>query len=315
MRCYIRFWALTVPAILLTIPALTTRQVEAGYNLGAAADYAVLIEAGVSNFQLNNARINGNVGIGTGVDPIQIASNGFVNAVPGLPGSGRMDFASNSVPSISNPANVAGGLFFNQPQVTTALNTVNSLNSTLGAEAGTALTISGGGQLVNVSAGMLDAGGNRVFSLTAGSYNNNNGGFTVVGGLSDFVVFNINNGTSNEAIGGPISLSGGIISDHVLFNFVGTSGNLGGSAGGATVNGIFLAPNMLINIDNIDINGRLFGGRPGTGFSTVSGFDLFQPLPAPVPAPTSLVLLAIGGLGALGFHRLRGRKLSRLKRA
>ena len=123
------------------------------------------------------------------------------------------------------------------------------------------------------------------------------------------MVFNINNGTSNEAIGGPISLSGGITSDHVLFNFVGTSGNLGGSAGGAEVNGIFLAPNMKINIDNINIEGRLFGGRAGQDFQTVSGFDLFQPPLTPaevVPEPTSLVL-ALGGLGGvLLSYRLLG---------
>ena len=114
-----------------------------------------------------------------------------------------------------------------------------------------------------MSNGTLDAFGNRVFSLTTSAYSNNNQGFTVVGGASDFVVFNINNGTSNEALGGPISLSGGIISDHVLFNFVGTSGNLQAATGGVTVNGIFLAPNMKINLDNvISINGRLSADGP-----------------------------------------------------
>jgi hypothetical protein len=89
----------------------------------------------------------------------------------------------------------------------------------------------------------------------------------------------------------------------VLFNFVGTSGNLGGSAGGATVNGIFLAPQMKINIDNITINGRLFGGRAGQDFQTVSGFFLNQP--GIVPEPASVLLLAFGGLGALRIRRPR----------
>jgi hypothetical protein len=94
---------------------------------------------------------------------------------------------------------------------------------------------------------MLDGSGNRVFTVGSNGFNNNNGGFTIVGLATDFVVININNGTTNESLGGPISLSGGITPDHVLFNFTGTSGNLGASAGGATVNGLILAPNMKIN--------------------------------------------------------------------
>jgi hypothetical protein len=272
---------------------------QAAFVLGEAANYGVLVEAGAKTFQLNNSTVFGNVGIGAGINAVQIASNGFI--------TGRLDLVDPSG-SISNPGNVSDGVFFNQSQVTTALNIVNSLNTTLGAEAGTALTISGGGQLVNVSTGTLDASGNRVFSLTAASFNNNNQGFTVLGGASDFVVFNINNGTSNEALGGPISLSGGITSDHVLFNFVGTSGNLGASAGGATVNGIFLAPNMKINLDNVTINGRLFGGRTGQDFSIVSGFELNQPATAATPEPSSLVLLGIGGIAMLGIRQQRSRK-------
>jgi hypothetical protein len=313
-----RFMFVAVILVLLTQAA----PCQADIVLGAAADYGVLIEPNVASFQLNNSTIFGNVGLGTGVSPVQIASNGFIKPIPTFAGTGRLDLVDASA-TISNPGNVSGGVHFNQSQVTTALNTVNALNSTFGAEAGTALTISGGGQTVNVSAGMLDASGNRIFSLTASSYNNNNQGFTVVGTASDFVVFNIANGTSNENIGGPISLSGGITPDQVLFNFVGTSGNLGGSAGGATVNGIFLAPNMKVNIDNIIINGRLFGGRAGTDFQTVSGFELNQPDPKPdvgpgpgpdpgpgvdpgaggVPEPSTL-LLGSTGLGVLGLYRL-----------
>jgi hypothetical protein len=211
---------------------------------------------------------------------------------------GALYIADHPTGTISNLANVQGGVFYDQFQVTAALSTVNSLNTTLGAEAGTALVISGGGQIVNASAGTLDGSGNRVFAVASNNFNNNNQGFTINGSATDFVVVNILNGTSNEALGGPITLSGGITAGHVLFNFVGTSGNLGASAGGAAVSGTFLAPQMEINLDNVDITGHLFGGASGTDFQLVSGFNLHA-----VPEPGSIVLLSIGVVGAACLRR------------
>ena len=60
-------------------PGPASGQVEAGFSLGPR-DYGVLVEAGAASYQLNNSTIFGNVGIGTGVSPIQIASNGFIKA-------------------------------------------------------------------------------------------------------------------------------------------------------------------------------------------------------------------------------------------
>jgi len=94
----------------------------------------------------------------------------------------------------------------------------------------------------------------------------------------------------------------------VLFNFTGTSGDLGASAGGATVNGVFLAPNMKVNLDNVTINGRLFGGRTNQDFQIVSGFQLNRPAAVVVPEPAGRLLLAIGGLVAMSVPGLRARK-------
>jgi choice-of-anchor A domain-containing protein len=285
---------------------------QAGFMLGAAADYAVLVEPGVKAFKLNNSDIFGNVGLGTGVDG-DLAGGGFIRPFPGppatpIPGTGRLDLADANTGQVSGGAQALGGVFFNVSQVTTALNTVNALNTNLGAEPGTALTISGGGQIINVSAGILDATGNRVF--TVGASNNNNQGIVINGTASDFVVFNVP-GNSNQNIGGPVSLSGGIISDHVLFNFLG-SANMNASTGGAIVNGIILAPFMSINIDNINLNGRIFGGRAGTDFQWVSGADLFQPLPEQIVGPAvpepSTLLLGFTGLGVMGLRRLVRRR-------
>jgi hypothetical protein len=167
------------------------------------------------------------------------------------------------------------------------------------------LTISGGGQVVNASSGTLDGSGNNVFTVASNGFNNNNSGFTINGTANQFVVINVNSGSSNESLGGPISLTGGITSDHVLFNFTGT-GHLGASAGGATVNGVFLAPGMLINLDNVTIDGRLFGGQNNADFQTVSGFHLFAPAPVPEPASLILTLSGLATLGLAGtWRRLR----------
>jgi hypothetical protein len=295
-----------LPSVLILplVVGLSACPALAGYSLGAALDYGVLVESGAHSYQLNNSTINGNVGIGAnlGSGGVQIASNGFIKLGGG--GTGRLDIVDASA-TVSNPGNVAGGVHFSQSQVTIALSTVNSLNTTLGAESGTTLTISGSGQTVLASSGTLDGSGNHVFTVVANGFNNNSGGFTIQGSSTDYVVINIDNGTSNESFQGPINLTGGITSDHVLLNFVGTSGNLGsGSTNGAAINADILAPNMAVNLDNMVINGRLFGGLSGQDFQTVSGFTLNQPVN--VPEPSSVALLGLGGLAATAA-RLRRR--------
>jgi hypothetical protein len=65
------------------------------------------------------------------------------------------------------------------------------------------------------------------------------------------------------ALDGGITLTGGITADHVLFNFTGTGGQLGGNTNQAQ-NGIITAdfqfPDMKLNIANTVIDGRLMGG-------------------------------------------------------
>lgn len=289
--------------------ALIAPQAKASVVWGNALDYSVLIEPGAHSFQLNNSVINGTVGISSGLGSggVQIASNGFINeATPGQPSTGQLQLV-DAAASVSNPGNVQGGVLFNQSAVTTAINTVNSIAATLAGEAGTSLTISGGGQVVNASSGTLDGSGNRVFTLASNAFNNDNGGFSINGTASQYVVLNINNGVSNEALGGPISLTGGITADHVIFNFTGTSGNLGASAGGATIAGVFIAPNMKVNLDNMTLDGWLFGGRTGQDFQLVSGFELDTPtVVTPVPEPASAIF-GIALLGVCAATRLRAR--------
>jgi len=146
-----------------------------------------------------------------------------------------------------------------------------------------------------------------VFTVAANNFSHLSGGITINGSASQFVVININNGTTNEAVNGAVNLSGGITSDHVLFNFVGTGGQLGAAANRAVANGIFLAPNMKINIDAITIDGRLFGGGSST---SNNDFQIVSNAFVIIPEPSTIVLAAAGLLGIGAIRLLRSRRVA-----
>ena len=286
-------------AAALAVSATLAPRAHADIDLGVAANYGILIEPGAKSYQLNSATVNANVGIGTGLTgSIQIASNGFIN--------GQLQIVDSSE-SVSNPGNVAGGVLFNQSQVTTAINTVVALGTTFAGETGSGLVIVGEGQVINANSGTL-INGNEVFTVAGNQFNNDKGGITINGTASQFVVININN-TGNESIGGPINLTGGITSDHVFFNFTG-SGNFGSTLdvtqlAAFTVNGTFFVPNMKVNLNNIDIEGRLFGGQAGQDFQTVGGFVLDAPQLPGVPEPSTTALAFVMAVAGLVYARLR----------
>jgi hypothetical protein len=293
-------------AVALGAGLFAATRAEADLLMPTDGQYAVLIEPGAHNFGLNNASITGNVGIGLGLTgSAQIASNGFIfEKTPGDPTTGQLRFA-DPTGTVSNAGNVQGGVLFNQPGVTQAINDANALGTFEAAQPGTPLTITGSGQVINASSGMLDPHGNLVFMTS--TFSNNNGGITINGTASQFVVININNGTNNQAWNGPISLTGGITSDHVLFNFTGT-GNFTASTGGATVNGIFLMPHMAVNVDNTIVMGRIFGGVPNADFQIVSGLMLTAPtFQTSVPEPSPLAISALASALVLGGRAVRRR--------
>jgi len=312
-------FAITVAVLALI--ASSAVPCRAQFSLGDAANYAVLVEPSLHNFQTtSDSGVTGNVGIGSPLNSVQLSSgtitgnldfSGAWPTAPANPGGGT-NYGGTTGPVTENNTGVSN--------VTSALSTVNSLNSTLGAETGSTLTISGGGQVINATSGTQDGSGNYVFTVASNKFNNDSGGITINGTASQYVVINIDNGTSNESINGAISLSGGITSDHVLFNFVGTGGELGGAANGAAAYGVFLAPNMKINVNGVTIDGRLFGGGSSTSnndFQLNSLGYVDQPAAASVPEPSSGVVAAFVGVIALGWagvRRIRHRSLRPLAR-
>ncbi len=205
------------------------------FTLGDASNYAILFEGGGRNnaLEINNAQINvrgsgpsqgggiGNIGVG-GAGESTVGGPSTLN--------GRIDFSAANTGQFSNNSAfnvITGGINYNVSAVTSALNTVNALNTTLGALPGPSPTINGN-TTINAISGTFSASGPgytnvRVFNINA--FNLNNGQNLTINGDSngDSVVLNFRGSTNFH---GNVVLTGGLTPDNVLFNFVG--GDLSG---------------------------------------------------------------------------------------
>lgn len=300
----------TTPAVAGLCLSLACSTVFAtGFQLGDAANYGVLFQGqagttlNINNGPgLNGLAANGQIGIG-GAGHLQVSApltiNGNVNfsgaAIDNLPATG-----------VTLNGSVNGGI----AQVQTDLNNLGALSTLLGAEAGASVLFNignGANQTVNASAGMVDASGNSVFTVSGVNFVNG-ATLTINGDGTHKVVFNL---SSSANFGGKIVLSGGLTSDDVLFNFTGgSSATLSGgptlaiNSNGDALTGTFLDPNGPISLVHSILNGRLFGGG-NQNASIVSGGELNAPT---IPdAGSSIGLLALG----LGLVVAAKRKLVR----
>jgi len=245
------------------------------FFLGAASNYAILFEGGGNNIRLGIANSttnttgsgimqgggNGNIGIG-GVGEVSVTGGGSnVN--------GNIDFSAANTGQFSGiQPQPPGTVNYNVAAVTSALSTVNALNTTLGALPGTNVAINGD-TTINASNGTFSASGAgytsvRVFNVTSFSLMHGQT-LTINGDVNgDSVVLNF---TTSTDFDGNVVLTGGLTPDNVLFNFVGGSNLAGGpplrfntDAQAGLAQGIFLDPNGLIGASPTNIFGRLFGG-------------------------------------------------------
>jgi hypothetical protein len=173
--------------------------------LGTASDFAVLYEGTTgNNLQITNVNINGNIGVG-GTGVVQFNGPATIN--------GQVDFSASATGQFhnNNGANVGPtAVDYSFTNVMSPLATVNSLSTTLGAEAGTNLAISRK-QTINASSGTLEVVNGhqyRVFNITSCSETDGKV-VTIVGDAAgDNVVLNFSSALGNVNLKGDVKLSG-----------------------------------------------------------------------------------------------------------
>jgi choice-of-anchor A domain-containing protein len=200
--------------------------------------------------------------------------------------TGRLDFAPGQTNQFSNN----NGSNVGPPSVNTsvaavasAISTVTSLSSALGALTGTPIVINGT-QTINESAGMLHTVNGVTYSVfTVTSYGENDGKILTINGdeSGNPVVFNFPNGNFN--LGGDVALTGnGLNDDKVIWNFTSSNQNIqlnnnASSFPSMAFHGIILAPNDGIHLVNANLSGRIFGGD-NQDMQLVSGLSLHAPI-------------------------------------
>jgi hypothetical protein len=301
---------LTAAMFLLCFSCSVTK---ADFLPSGAGQFAVLGQFSNNQTNFNNGTITGNVGIGSPrsftISNASVVGNIRFSGASNTSGlTPDPDPGSNPGPfTVSGGGTVSGGVVANDSGVTSALNAMNSLSQTLGGDAGTALTLTSS-QTINASSGTLNPDGNRVFATSSVNLNNASV-LTINGSASDFVLINVTD--NNPAFNGSIVLTGGITTDHMLFNMFGGNytTHTGGptltiSTNGQTTTGIFLDPNGGMQINHSVLNGRFFGGDV-VNQQIVSGADINAPPNVPEPA-TIVALLGMGVAACvLNFPRRR----------
>jgi uncharacterized repeat protein (TIGR01451 family) len=258
----------------------TTTSSSPALNIGGVSGYTVLYEGtGGHNLQITNVSIGGNVGVG-GTGHVQFNGPGTIG--------GRLDFSAPNTGQYSNNngSNVGPtSVNYNVSAVTTALDAIATLNTSLGGLSGTNIAFNNANQTVNESSGVLQTTGGvtyRVFNVT--SYSENNGDVVTINGdgSGDTVVFNFGF-NSNVNLGGDVVLTGGLTPDQVIWNFTSSNQNIQLNNNASSYpypsfayRGVILAPDDKLSVVNTSLIGRVFGGDSGD-MQIVSGDNIHTP--------------------------------------
>jgi hypothetical protein len=261
---------LVVAAIGMIISLGTAVSCRAsGVDLGAAGGYSILGLNGNTTINLSSGplRVNGNVGVGDHAQ-LNFSGGGQIN--------GRVDFSSTATLNTGGNTITGGTHQIDFSALNTAVqNEVTSLNSLAATQTFSSIT--------NATT-LTSAGGQNVISVT-GDIHLSGGNFVLNGSPSDTFIFKIG-GTMELSGDTHIVLTGGLKPSNVLWDFIG-SGSQFQTSGNSVTEGIFLAPDRVININ---------GGVHSSEF--ISGISLsFQsnPIVNPIPEGSTNALLILGG--------------------
>ena len=291
-------------------------------TLGAAPASAQLSEGTLSNYTLvdladgttigwNSGPVDGNALFGNGVN---VSTSGGNNG--GLSGGGVLSYDSSTVCSpspcgkgLQNPPPtmlVSGPSPSPGTMTGDALSYANTLSNNAAALSPTQTYTS-------ISNGQTITGTSNLNVIDVGSGGIQNANFTINGSANQTFVFNV---TGNIQTNRVETLTGGVTANHILFNLLGSSGNIFQTSGGDQLEGTFLATRGGgFQFSNLDLDGQLIMGdangvlTPGGGNvqlvsgSKISTFSPFTPSTVPEPSTWAMMILGLAAFRYAGFRR------------
>jgi len=260
-------------ALLIAFPAAQLRAAPPpGLDLGVNNNFA-FVDLGATTLGWNSGPIAGSVLFGLGLDAnLSGGNNG------GLTNGGQLfhDSTTNISGALQNPVTqVLVPDSFTQNAATIAQNVSNFASSLAATQTFTTIngttTITGNGGLNVIDVQNID-----------------NAKLTLSGTANDFFLFNVSNAIQTNQ---PMTLSGGVSPENILFNLTGT-GTVAvfQTSGGDVSFGTYLATNGgRFQFSNLNLTGRLI--NVGGDVQFVSG----SMIPA-IPEPGVFSLVAIGAI-------------------
>ncbi len=289
--------------------------------------------AGPSNFQiLTLGDCNKGCDSGNTKDNLTLSDQSQVDGNVGVAGSGNLTVNSGTyiygnagygTGTLTGSANITGTKTANDgavlnPATTAAVLAYNDAVSDASGPAGTTVIATPGSLGVSATTITENNPGIYVLNLTSGLALSGATQDLTLSSTSSAATFVINIGTSSTGAaftvlnGATITLAGGLLPSHVLYNVEGTSGlvcfsNIGNGSNctaeteatgsSATVQGVVLAPYRDISLNGVQVDGEIISGNLNVTLndSTVD---------APEPATLMFLTTGLAGLG-LRLRRLR----------
>lgn len=276
-------------AVLPMLPMLPASAASLFTGLGAASGYSLVSLGSDAEFNINSGPLTGDILVGQGT---KLSSSGGGGGVI----TGRVDYDNTTNIDGLNSLNTAPSPSQLNPVPTTQ--TSQALTDARALAAYAASLTSPGDSLGKVDGINFAATG----AVTAFLVDEAKGALTFTGTAGQKIVVNVANKLSSN---NPWSLLGGIRSEDLLINYLGT-GNVFSTSGGGAQFGTHLAAigngNQNFQFSNLNLAGALVNTEGKIQFvsgSQITASEPFTPIPTPALLP---------GLVGMGVAALRKRK-------